>query len=543
VPDRVLEVENLWVRFRSRDGSPDREAVRGVSLSLDRGETLALVGESGSGKSATALSVLQLLPSEAWHPSGSIRFEGQELIGAPKGQLRQIRGNRAGIIFQEPMSSLNPLHTVLKQVTEVLLAHRPMHKQRARERAVELLHLVGLHHAERRLNAYPHQLSGGERQRVMIAQALANEPVLLIADEPTSGLDVTVQAALLELLHDLQRRLGMALLMITHDLDIVRRMADRVCIMRRGEIVESGPTERIFAVPGHEYTRTLLAAEPKPDPVAVDANAPLLVEAQGVVVRYATTKGWFRPQRHLTAVDDASLEIRVGHTLGVVGESGSGKSTLALALLRLIRSHGRIVFDGQPLHDMNERALLPLRRHMQVVFQDPFGSLSPRATVGAIVEEGLLIHAPDQPAAERRALALAALEEVGLGADAMERYPDQFSGGERQRIAVARALVLRPRFLVLDEPTSALDVCVQAQIIDLLRTLQRRHGLTYLFVSHDIKVVRALAHHIVVLRNGRVVESGPAERVVTEPQSEYTRALMAAAFAYESVQPKRDGRD
>jgi microcin C transport system ATP-binding protein len=531
VHERVLEVENLWVRFRNRDGAPDRDAVRGLSLTLDRGETLALVGESGSGKSATALSVLQLLPPEGYHPAGSVRFEGRELIGARRGQLRQIRGNRAGIIFQEPMSSLNPLHTVLKQVTEVLLAHRPMHKQRARERSIELLHLVGLRQAEKRLNAYPHQLSGGERQRVMIAQAIANDPVLLIADEPTSGLDVTIQAELLKLLHELQQKLGMALLLITHDLDIVRRLADRVHIMRRGVIVESGTAEQIFSAARHDYTRQLLAAEPKADPVPRDPDAPVLIEADGVSVRFATTKGWFRPQRYLTAIDDVVLRIRAGHTLGVVGESGSGKSTLGLALLRLIRSSGRIVFDGHDLHALNDKALLPLRRHMQIVFQDPFGSLSPRATVREIVEEGLRIHEPGKSDAECSADALAALDEVGLGPEVAARYPDQSSGGERQRIAIARALVLRPRFLVLDEPTSALDVCVQSQIIELLRELQRRHRLTYLFVSHDIKVIRALAHDIAVLRNGRLVEAGPAERVVGNPQNDYTRVLMAAALS------------
>jgi microcin C transport system ATP-binding protein len=533
VPERLLEVENLCVRFRSRDGGPERDAVRGVSLTLDRGETLALVGESGSGKSATALSILQLLPSEAYHPAGSIRFEGRELIGASKGELRQIRGNRAGIVFQEPMSSLNPLHTVLKQVTEVLLAHRPMHKQRAGQRAVELLELVGLRQVERCMKAYPHQLSGGERQRVMIAQALANDPVLLIADEPTSGLDVTIQAALLELLRELQRQLGMALLLITHDLDIVRHMADRVCVMAQGEVVESGPATRIFSGPRHEHTRRLLAAAPTADPVPADPQAPVLLEAEGVSVRYPLTKGWFRAQTHLTALDGVSVRIRRGHTLGVVGESGSGKSTLGLALLRLVRSTGRIVFDGHDLHALGDKELLPLRRHMQIVFQDPYGSLSPRATVGEIVEEGLRVHEPGRPASERQQEVAAALAEVGLAADIVDRYPDQFSGGERQRIAIARALVLRPRLLVLDEPTSALDVSVQAQIIDLLRELQRRHRLSYLFVSHDIKVVRALAHDIAVLRNGRLVEAGPADRVVEAPRSEYSRALMAASFLLE----------
>jgi microcin C transport system ATP-binding protein len=533
VPERLLEVENLCVRFRSRDGGPERDAVRGVSLTLNRSETLALVGESGSGKSATALSILQLLPQEAYHPAGSIRFEGRELIGASRGELRQIRGNRAGIVFQEPMSSLNPLHTILQQVTEVLLAHRPMHKQRARQRAIELLERVGLRQVERCIKAYPHQLSGGERQRVMIAQALANDPVLLIADEPTSGLDVTIQAALLELLRSLQQQLGMALLLITHDLDIVRHMADRVCVMAQGEVVESGSTAAIFGAPRHEHTRRLLAAAPKADPVPADPQAPVLLEAEGVSVRYPLTKGWFRPQTHLTALDAVTVRIRRGHTLGVVGESGSGKSTLGLALLRLLRSTGRIVFDGHDLHALGEKELLPLRRHMQIVFQDPYGSLSPRATVGEIVEEGLRVHEPNRPAPERRQDVVAALAEVGLRADIVDRYPDQFSGGERQRIAIARALVLRPRLLVLDEPTSALDVSVQAQIIDLLRDLQRRHGLSYLFVSHDIKVVRALAHDIAVLRDGRLVEAGPADRVVEAPRSEYTRALMAASLLLE----------
>jgi microcin C transport system ATP-binding protein len=537
MPEQILDIENLWVRFRQRDGSPDRDAVRGVSLTLHRGETLALVGESGSGKSATAMSVMQLLPAEAYHPAGSVRFQGMELIGAPRGQLRQLRGNRMAMIFQEPMNSLNPLHTVIKQVSEVLLAHQPIGKQRARDRALELLHRVGFADAERRLNAYPHQLSGGERQRVMIAQALANDPALLIADEPTSGLDVNIQAALLKLLRELRDERGMALLLISHDLDIVRRTADRVGVMQQGELVESGPMQAVFAAPRHAHTRALLAAEPRAEPVSTDPAAPILLEADGLSVRYAATRGWFRPQRFTTILDGVAIAVRTGHTLGIVGESGSGKSTLALALMRLVPSRGRIVFMGHALEGMSERELLPLRRHLQIVFQDPYGSLSPRATVREIVEEGLGIHAQEHDAAARRRLALAALDEVGLPASVADSYPDQFSGGERQRIAVARALVLRPQLLVLDEPTSALDVTIQAQIIDLLRTLQRRHGLTYLFISHDIRVVRALAHDITVLQAGRVVESGPAGQILARPQHDYTRALMAAAFDQAAPSP------
>ena len=529
----LLDIRNLAVTFAGRGGAAPVEAVRGVSFSLDRGETLALVGESGSGKSVTALSILQLLPYPlALHGRGSsIRFAGEELIGAAPDTLRRVRGDRVGIVFQEPMTSLNPLHTIERQIGEILLVHRRMSGRAARLRVLELVRLVQLPDAETRLGAYPHQLSGGQRQRVMIAMAIANEPDMLIADEPTTALDVTIQANILALLRDLRDRLGMALLLITHDLTIVRKMAERVCVMTEGEIVEAGPTAAIFDRPHHPYTRRLLAAEPKGRAAPADPAAPVLIAAEDTCVWFPIRAGLLRRVRgHVKAVDGVSLAVRVGATLGVVGESGSGKTTLGLALLRLTAAQGRIWFAGRDIAMLSQRRLRPLRREMQVVFQDPYSSLSPRLSVAQIVEEGLRVHNLAAGAAERRRLIETALAEVGLDPAAADRYPHEFSGGQRQRIAIARALVLKPRFVVLDEPTSALDMSVQAQIVELLRELQVRRGLAYLFISHDLRVVRALAHDILVMKDGRIVESGPTERIMTAPEHPYTRALMAAAF-------------
>jgi microcin C transport system ATP-binding protein len=529
----LLEVDHLSVTFAGRGGAPSVEAVKGVSFSLDRGETLALVGESGSGKSVTALSVLQLLPYPlASHgPGSSIRFAGEELIGAHREELRRVRGDRVAIIFQEPMTSLNPLHTLERQVAEILLVHRRMSARAARARTLELLRLVGLPDAERRLGAYPHQLSGGQRQRVMIAMAIANEPDILIADEPTTALDVTIQAHILALLRDLRQELGMALLLITHDLTIVRKMAERVAVMTQGEIVETGPTEAIFDRPRHPYTKRLLMAEPRGRAAPTVPDAAPLIEAESLRVWFPIRRGVLRRVAgHVKAVDGVSLVVREGMTLGVVGESGSGKTTLGLALLRLTAAQGRIRFASRDIIVLSQRRLRPLRRQMQIVFQDPFSSLSPRLSVAQIVEEGLRVHNLAASAAERRRLIEEALIEVGLDPVAADRYPHEFSGGQRQRIAIARALVLKPRLVVLDEPTSALDMSVQAQIVELLRDLQARRGLAYLFISHDLRVVRALAHEILVMRDGHIVEAGATEEIMAEPQHPYTRALMAAAF-------------
>ena len=532
----LVEVKDLSVNFKVEGGA--LEAVRQVSFHIDKGETMALVGESGSGKSVTALSLLQLLPyPKAWHPSGSIRLDGRELIGADEPTLRQVRGDRVGIVFQEPMTSLNPLHTIDRQIGETLMLHRGMTRTEARARALELLHLVRLQEAEERLGAYPHQLSGGQRQRVMIAMALANEPDLLIADEPTTALDVTIQAQILKLLKDLQQRLGMAMLLITHDLTIVRKLADRVCVMTDGRIVETGAVEEVFDRPRHPYTQHLLAAEPKGRPPVRSAQAPVVMAAEQVKVHFPIQRGLLRRTvGHIRAVDGVDLNIRRGQTVGVVGESGSGKTTLGLALLRLIRSQGGIRFRDQDIQGWASRRLRPLRRHMQIVFQDPYGSLSPRMSVGQIVEEGLKLHGIGDGRQGRRRLVARALEEVGLDPDSQDRYPHEFSGGQRQRISIARAMVLEPSFVVLDEPTSALDMSVQAQIVDLLRDLQARRELAYMFISHDLRVVRALSDHVVVMRDGQVVEHGPAQEVFERPQHPYTRALMAAAFDIEAVE-------
>jgi len=533
--ETLLSVRDLSVSFDAPGG--EVRAVRHVSFDIDRGETVALVGESGSGKSVTALSIVQLLPyPPARHPSGSIYFRSDELLGARERLLRAIRGNRIAMIFQEPMTSLNPLHTIEKQINEVLLVHKRLGRRAARVRTLELLRLVGLPEAASRLDAYPHQLSGGQRQRVMIAMALANEPDLLIADEPTTALDVTIQAQILRLLRDLRDRFGMALLLITHDLGIVRKMADRVCVMTQGVIVEAGSTEEIFARPQHAYTRRLLEAEPRGEPHRAVEGVPSIVDGRDLRVWFPLKGGVLRRTvGHIKAVDGVSLTVREGHTVGVVGESGSGKTTLGLALLRLVRSKGSIQFAGRDIQGLSSRALRPLRREMQIVFQDPYGSLSPRLSVGQIVEEGLRVHGIGATAEERRRLIEHALIEVGLDPDTRDRYPHEFSGGQRQRIAIARAMVLKPRLVVLDEPTSALDMSVQAQIVDLLRELQRRHNLAYLFISHDLRVVRALSEEVLVMREGRIVERGPAAQIFAEPREPYTRALMAAAFDLEAV--------
>ncbi|MSP77472.1 MAG: ABC transporter ATP-binding protein [Rhodospirillaceae bacterium] len=530
----LLEVRDLGVTFGN--GPNTVIAVKGASFDIRRGETLAVVGESGSGKSVTALSVLQLLPYPmAKHPTGSIRFQGRELIGAPAGELLKVRGNRVSMIFQEPMTSLNPLHTIERQVNEVLFLHKGLTRDSARRRTLELLDQVGIPDAAQRLDAYPHQLSGGQRQRVMIAMALANEPDLLIADEPTTALDVTIQAQILKLLKNLQARYGMALLFITHDLGIVRKMADRVCVMTKGEIVEQGPVGDVFDRPKHAYTRHLLSAEPKGQPAPRDPAAPVIVQINDMKVHFPIKRGVLRRTvGYVKAVDGVSIAIREGHTIGLVGESGSGKTTLGLALLRLERSQGGIEFDGQDLQALSQRELRPLRRQMQIVFQDPFSSLSPRMSVSQIVGEGLEVHKIGTEA-ERLKMIDQALEEVGLEPSLRDRYPHEFSGGQRQRIAIARALVLKPRFMVLDEPTSALDMSVQAQIVDLLRDLQARHRLAYLFISHDLRVVRALADEVVVLRHGKVVERGPARQIFETPQTPYTKALIAAAFNLDAI--------
>ncbi len=534
--EKLLQVRDLSVAFDTEAG--ESRVVRNVSFDIAKGETVALVGESGSGKSVTALSILQLLPYPlARHPSGSILFRGEELLGAPEPVLRSVRGDRISMIFQEPMTSLNPLHTIEKQINETLFVHKGMSRAAARARTLELLNLVGLPDAANRLDAYPHQLSGGQRQRVMIAMALANEPDLLIADEPTTALDVTIQAQILKLLKDLQQRFGMALLLITHDLGIVRRVADRVCVMSAGEIVEQGRTEEVFQRPQHAYTKRLLAAEPKGEPVKAAPDAPVVMSAENLKVWFPIKGGLLRRTvGHIKAVDGISMRIREGHTVGVVGESGSGKTTLGLALLRLERSEGAIRFGGRDIRGLKPKELRPLRREMQIVFQDPFASLSPRLSVGQIIEEGLRVHNMGGTAKEREKLIIKALQEVGLDPESRHRYPHEFSGGQRQRISIARALVLKPRLVVLDEPTSALDVSVQAQIIDLLRELQARHKLAYLFISHDLRVVRALSDEVIVMRQGRVVEHGPAQQIFDNPKHPYTKALMAAAFNLETVE-------
>ena len=529
----VLDVKDLSVTFR-QDGRLI-EAVRGVSFTVDKGETVALVGESGSGKSVTALSTVGLLGDNA-QVQGSVTYRGTQMVGASERDLRRIRGNDISFIFQEPMTSLNPLHTIEKQLAESLELHQGLRGEAVRARIIELLTKVGIREAESRLGAYPHQLSGGQRQRVMIAMALANGPELLVADEPTTALDVTIQAQILDLLADLKSSEGLSLLFITHDLGIVRRIADRVCVMKNGEIVEQGPVEQVFKTPKHPYTRDLLAAEPKPDPAPPQPNQPVVISADNLKVWFPIKRGFLRSVvGHIKAVDGVSLSVRKGETLGVVGESGSGKTTLGLALLRLISSDGPIVFLGQSIQGLKFKAMRPFRRDMQIVFQDPFGSLSPRMSVGDIIAEGLTVHQPQLSYEERDARVVKAMEDVGLDPEWRSRYPHEFSGGQRQRISIARAAVLEPNFVVLDEPTSALDMLFQKQMVELLRELQRKRDLTYMFISHDLRVVASLASHLIVMRQGKVVEEGPAAELFKAPKSDYTRALFAAAFRHEST--------
>ncbi len=531
----LISVDGLCVDFRAGDSVT--HAVKNVSFDIKKGETGALVGESGSGKTVTALSILQLLPyPAASHPAGAIRFRGENLLALPPDGLRHVRGNRISMIFQEPMTSLNPLHTIEQQIAEVLRIHMGLSGAPARARVIELLTKVGIEDPAGRLASYPHQLSGGQRQRVMIAMAVANEPDLLIADEPTTALDVTIQAQILELLLDLKAEFNMAMLLITHDLGIVRKMADHVCVMHSGEVVERGPTHDIFAHPKHAYTKHLIASEPKGSPPPENPKAKTILKADDLKVWFPIKRGFLRRTvGHIKAVDGIDLEVKQGQTLGVVGESGSGKTTLGLALLRLISSEGPIVYLGNRIDGYDSKQMRPLRRELQIVFQDPYGSLSPRMSISQIIEEGLNIQNPGLSRTERDERVVRALKEVGLDPAARDRYPHKFSGGQRQRIAIARALVLEPKFLILDEPTSALDVSVQAQIVDLLRELQRRHKLAYLFISHDLKVVRALANSIIVLRHGKVVEQGPAQTVFASPKTDYTKALLAAAFELEAT--------
>jgi microcin C transport system ATP-binding protein len=531
----LLEVKDLSVAFSQ--GGKTTLAVDQVSFTLEKGQTLALVGESGSGKSVTANSILKLLayPS-ASHPSGKILFKGENLLDADEADLRRVRGRDITMIFQEPMTSLNPLHTVEKQIGEILDLHQSMRGDNARARIIDLLKKVGIRDPETRLQDYPHQLSGGQRQRVMIAMALANNPDLLIADEPTTALDVTVQAQILKLLKDLQKEFGMALLLITHDLGIVRHMADNVVVMQKGKVVEQRPAKELFANPQHAYTKMLLAAEPRGNPLPLDAAAETLVTTDNLKVWFPIKRGFFRNTiGHIKAVDGLTCEVKAGQTLGIVGESGSGKTTLGLAILRLISSQGPITYRGKRIDSLNNKAMRPLRRDMQVVFQDPFGSLSPRLSVLQIVEEGLMIQNPNMSASDRRARVATSLSETGLDPDTMDRYPHEFSGGQRQRIAIARALALEPKFIMLDEPTSALDMSVQAQVVDLLRKLQVKHNLGYLFISHDLKVVRALANEVIVMRNGVVVERGPSQQIFANPQHDYTKALLSASLNLKPV--------
>ncbi len=533
-PTPLLDVRDLSIAFHQ--GGRTTLAVDRVSFSLERGRTLALVGESGSGKSVTALSIVKLLgATSASYPSGQVLYKGQDLLQANEEALRKVRGNEITMVFQEPMTSLNPLHPIARQIGEILELHGMGGAAQRRTRTIELLEEVGIPDPANRLDAYPHQLSGGQRQRVMIAMALANRPDLFIADEPTTALDVTVQAQILRLLKELQAKRGMAMLFITHDLGIVRKIADDVCVMQRGKIVEAGPTEEVFRAPQHPYTRALLAAEPKGKPPIADPHAAPVLTGENIRVWFPIKRGFFRRTiGHVKAVDGISLTVREGQTVGVVGESGSGKTTLGLALLRLIRSEGPIAYLGQRIDGYDAKQMRPLRRDMQVVFQDPYGSLSPRMSVAEIVEEGLAIQSPHLHWRERREIVARALFDTGLDPAAMDRYPHEFSGGQRQRIAIARAMALEPRFVVLDEPTSALDMSVQAQIVDLLRDLQKRRNLAYMFISHDLKVVRALATDLIVMRHGKVVESGPAAEIFAKPASDYTRALFAAAFNIEA---------
>ncbi|MBU9836993.1 microcin C ABC transporter ATP-binding protein YejF [Rahnella aquatilis] len=530
----LLQIKNLSVAFRQ--GKQQREVVSSVSLDIRAGETLALVGESGSGKSVTALSVLRLLPSAAVYPQGDILFAGQSLLQASTGTLRQIRGNQIAMIFQEPMVSLNPLHTIEKQLTEVLTLHRNLRGDAARTEILRCLDRVGIRQAASRLRDFPHQLSGGERQRVMIAMAVLTRPKLLIADEPTTALDVSVQAQILSLLDELKQEMGMAMLFITHNLRIVRRLADTVAVMQNGRVVEQQPRTALFSQPQHSYTRQLLQAEPQGRPQPLKGNPPVLLDVKNLDVGFPVKRGLLRRTVGIKhAVNQISFQLRRGESLGVVGESGSGKSTTGLALLRLLKSQGEIWFDGQPLHAFSRKKMLPFRSRIQVVFQDPFSALNPRFTVGQIIAEGLRVHRAVSEQ-ERDTEVIRAMQEVGLDPQSRYRYPTEFSGGQRQRIAIARALILQPEMLILDEPTSSLDKSVQAQILTILSQLQQRYGLSYLFISHDLHVVRALCHQLMVLRNGEVIEQGECEQIFTAPQEAYTRTLLAASEAFD-VQP------
>lgn len=532
----LLDVQNLSVDFKTPSGT--FHAVKNVSFSINKGQTMALVGESGSGKSVTAQSIMKLLPYPlASHPDGSsIRFEGDDLISKHESEMRAYRGDKIGMIFQEPLSALNPLHNIEKQIGEVLITHQNMNKEQAHNRVLELLDLVQLPMLKDRLNAYPHELSGGQRQRIMIAMALANEPDLLIADEPTTALDVTVQAQILDLLQKLQKEMGMALILITHDLPVVEKMADTVCVMKNGEIVEQGACNDVFKNPQHDYTIKLLNSHPTGQREDHNPDAALILKGCNVKVHFPKKKSFFgKVTEYVKAVDHVSFEARVGHTIGVVGESGSGKSTLAFAALKMLGSEGDIYFNGQDISTVKGKALLKMRSDMQIVFQDPFGSLSPRMSVAQIIAEGLLVHRSNLTAEQRDVLVVEALREVQLDPHMRHRYPHEFSGGQRQRISIARALVLKPKFIALDEPTSALDVSVQAEIVELLKKIQKEHNLSYLFISHDLRVVRAMSHDILVMKDGKVVESGTAAQIFNNPQKDYTKMLLDAALNLKSA--------
>ncbi|MCZ7498588.1 ABC transporter ATP-binding protein [Agrobacterium sp. ST15.13.015] len=530
--ETILTVRNLKVDFTTPDGTV--KAVKGIDLDVKQGETLAVVGESGSGKSQTMMAIMGLLASNGVI-EGSAKYRGRELIGLPVGELNDIRGAKITMIFQEPMTSLDPLYRIGAQIAEPILHHRGGSKKEARARVLELLKLVGIPEPERRIDSYPHELSGGQRQRVMIAMALANEPDILIADEPTTALDVTIQAQILDLLKSLQQRFGMAIVLITHDLGVVRHFANRVAVMRRGEIVESGTTEDIFDRPQADYTRMLLDAEPKGHKPAISTEAPVVLSGQGVTIDYTIPGGFLSKSRRFRAVDGVNVNLHQGQTIGIVGESGSGKSTLGRALLRLIVADGRIFFDGREITGLDRKAMRPLRRRLQLVFQDPYGSLSPRQTVGEIITEGLFVHEQRLSRAERDKRAIEALKEVGLDPAARNRYPHEFSGGQRQRIAIARAIILKPDVVILDEPTSALDRSVQGQVIDLLRDLQKTHGLSYIFISHDLSVIKAISDHVIVMRNGKIVEEGETDVIFNNPTAEYTETLIKSAFSVEAA--------
>ncbi|WCK05118.1 ABC transporter ATP-binding protein [Agrobacterium tumefaciens] len=531
--ETILTVRDLKVEFTTPDGTVN--AVKGIDLDVKQGETLAVVGESGSGKSQTMMGIMGLLASNGII-EGSAKYRGRELIGLPVNELNDIRGAKITMIFQEPMTSLDPLYRIGAQIAEPIIHHRGGSKRQARARVLELLKLVGIPEPERRIDSYPHELSGGQRQRVMIAMALANEPDILIADEPTTALDVTIQAQILDLLKSLQQRFGMAVVLITHDLGVVRHFADRVAVMRRGEIVESGTTEDIFERPQADYTKMLLDAEPSGHKPAVGSEAPVVLSGKNVTIDYKIPGGFLSKSSKFRAVDSVNVNLHQGQTIGIVGESGSGKSTLGRALLRLIVSDGRIFFGKTEITGLDRKAMRPLRRHLQLVFQDPYGSLSPRQTVGEIITEGLFVHEQQLSRAERDKRAIEALKEVGLDPAARNRYPHEFSGGQRQRIAIARAIILKPEVVILDEPTSALDRSVQGQVIDLLRDLQKTHGLSYIFISHDLSVIKAISDYVIVMRNGKIVEEGETDAIFNRPAAEYTKTLIKSAFSAEVAQ-------